>query len=156
MYAHEVTSLSIDISVCAEAELAAVADEIESQLLASLRRDSAQASNTQFGIIARHKDGMLLGGLIASTSYGWLLIKLLWITKSARGRGLATRLMEIAETTALSRGCHGAWLDTSSVRANAFYRKLGYRPFGKLENRRGEQPEKHRRYFLCMRLHERG
>ena len=52
MPAHEVTSLSIGISICAEAELAAVADEIEGQLLASLRRDLAQGSNTQFGIIA--------------------------------------------------------------------------------------------------------
>jgi hypothetical protein len=104
MPAHEVTSLSIGISICAEAELAAVADEIESQLLASLRRDSAQASNIQFGIIARHKDGMLLGGLIASTSYGWLLIKLLWITKSARGRGLANHLILHSSTISPATG----------------------------------------------------
>ena len=60
--------------------------------------------------------------------------------------------MAEAETIARSRGCHGAWLDTSSVRAEAFYRKLGYQLFGRLENQSGEQPEGHQRFFLCKRL----
>jgi GNAT superfamily N-acetyltransferase len=62
---------------------------------------------------------------------------MLWVDGVVRGLGLRTQLMVTAETVALSRGCHGAWLDTSSARAEAFYRKLGYRAFGTLENRPG-------------------
>ena len=43
-------------------------------------------------------------------------------------------------------------LDTSSARAERFYGRLGYRPFGALENGAGERPEGHRRVFLRKRL----
>jgi hypothetical protein len=53
------------------------------------------------------------------------------------------------------RRCHGAWLDTSSVRAERFYGRLGYRPFGALGNGAGERPEGHRRVFMrkCLPHH---
>jgi hypothetical protein len=60
--------------------------------------------------------------------------------------------MAQAEAVARSRGCHGAWLDTSSVRAERFYVRLGYAPFGALQNEAGEHPQRHRRAFLAKRL----
>ena len=72
------------------------------------------------------------------------------------GKGWGTRLMAQAEAVARSRGCHGAWLDTSSARAERFYARLGYAPFGVLRNEAGEQPQGHRRAFLAKRLTARG
>jgi GNAT superfamily N-acetyltransferase len=69
-----------------------------------------------------------------------------------RGRRIGTNLMAEAECLARSRGCHAAWLDTSSTDAERFYLRLGYESFGVLENTRGEQPQGHRRSFLSKRL----
>jgi GNAT superfamily N-acetyltransferase len=151
---YEEKILSPGLKINVELDPATVGGEIEGHLLASLGGHAAQGDRARFGVIARDEDARLLGGLIGSTSYGWLLIKMLWVAEAARGQGLGTRLMKTAEATALARGCHGAWLDTSGLRAAAFYCSLGYRPFGTLENRRGEQPEGHRRFFLCKRLND--
>jgi GNAT superfamily N-acetyltransferase len=140
------------LRISLEPSPAAVADEIERRLLAALGHGTGPGDYAELGVTARDVEAGLIGGLIGSTSHGWLLVKMLWVAEAARGRGLGTRLMARAETEALARGCHGAWLDTSSMRAEAFYRRLGYRPFGMLENRPGEQPERHRRHFLCKRL----
>ena len=43
-------------------------------------------------------------------------------------------------------------LDTSSRDAERFYARLGYKPFGTLENREGERPSGHRRVFLAKRF----
>jgi GNAT superfamily N-acetyltransferase len=92
--------------------------------------------------------------LVGSTSYGWLLVKMLWVAEELRGQGFGARLMTQAEIIARSRGCHGAWLDTSSARAERFYTRLGYEPFGILINGPGQQPQGHRRAFLAKRLIE--
>jgi hypothetical protein len=60
--------------------------------------------------------------------------------------------MAAGEQAAQARGCHGAWLDTSSRRAEGFYRRLGYAPFGVLENQPGEHAQGHRRAFLVKRF----
>jgi GNAT superfamily N-acetyltransferase len=140
------------LRISLEPSPATVAGEIERRLLASLGHGAEPGDYAELGVIARDENGSLVSGLIGSTSHGWLLVKMLWVAEAVRGRGLGSRLMASAETAALARGCHGAWLDTSSARAETFYRKRGYRPFGMLENRQGEQPEGHRRFFLCKRL----
>jgi GNAT superfamily N-acetyltransferase len=129
-----------------------VADEIERNLVASLRSNVPPNDALPLAVVARSGDGKLVGGLIGSTSYGGLLIKMLWVMETHRNHGLGTEIMDKAEKIALQRGCHGAWLDTSSARANRFYARLGYQPFGTLENKEGDHPEGHRRFFLCKRL----
>jgi len=141
-----------DIRITAEFNPESFEGEIETRLLASLRRNVPASDYASFGILARNRDGEIVGGLVGGTSYGWLLIKMLWVADDVRNLGLGTRIMRLAEETALRQGCHGAWLDTSSARARAFYEKLGYGVFGLLENREGEQPQGHARFFLYKRL----
>ena len=143
---------SPDIAITLEPDLGDLAAEIERNLLASLAASASKGGYAPLALAARDRDGTLLGGLVGSTSYGWLLVKMLWVTEAARGCGLGARMMEKAEDEALSRGCHGAWLDTSSDRARGFYERLGYEPFGALENKDGEPPEGHRRFFMRKRL----
>lgn len=125
---------------------------IEAELLHALRDALPQAENTSFVLSARDQAGALIGGLTASTSYGWLLIKTLWVTEAFRHRGLGRRFMVLAEEKARSAGCHGAWLDTSNPDAMRFYEKLGYARFGQLANRKEQPPAGHRRWFMEKRL----
>lgn len=129
----------------------AIAHEIDHRLVEALRRNVPPNDAQQLTLVVR-RGRDLVGGLVGATSYGWLLVKMLWVAERERGHGLGTRLMAQAEAVARSRGCHGAWLDTSSARAERFYARLGYAPFGVLQNEAGEHPQGHHRAFLAKRL----
>jgi GNAT superfamily N-acetyltransferase len=107
-----------------------LADEVERKLLAALRQNVSPSDGKPLTLAARDLQGSMGGGLVGSTSYGWLLVKTLWVAEELRGQGFGARLMTQAETIARSHGCHGAWLDTSSTRAERFYIRLGYARFG--------------------------
>jgi GNAT superfamily N-acetyltransferase len=64
-----------------------------------------------------------------------------------RRGGVGRRLMAEAEGQAHSLGCHSAWVDTFTFQAPAFYAKLGYREFGRLD-----YPSDHKRIFLQKQL----
>lgn len=125
-----------------------ISQRIDVELTKALRGGLPQAENTSFALSARDTEGKLVGGVMASTSYGWMLVKMLWIAEAHRGRGLGRDLMEQAEERARQIGCHGAWLDTSSPEAMRFYAGLGYVPFGELANAAGQHPETHSRWFM--------
>jgi ribosomal protein S18 acetylase RimI-like enzyme len=125
---------------------------VEDRLAAALRANVPPNDAQPLALLARDAERDLVGGLIGSTSYGWLLVKMLWVDERARGRRLGQELMQAAEREAVRRGCHGAWLDTSSAAAARFYERLGYRTFGTLENRPDDRPVGHRRWFMRKRL----
>ena len=123
-----------------------IAEDIEHRLIEALRQDVPPSDGKPLTVLAR-EGAALVGGLIGSTSYGWLLVKMLWVAEGARGCGFGATL--VAEAEARERGCHGAWLDTSNSRAERFYARLGYEPFGVLQkNAPAEHPHGHRRAFL--------
>ncbi len=127
---------------------AQTAQQIEAALLASLRQNLPQATNSSMVLCLRDAQGALIAGLTASTSYGWLAVKTLWVSDAHRQQGLGQRLMNEAEARARRLGCHGAWLDTSSPQAQAFYARLGYTAFGLLANEAGHVTPSHRRWFM--------
>ncbi|GLQ54224.1 GNAT family N-acetyltransferase [Devosia nitrariae] len=127
-------------------------DEIERKLLAAIRSSQKQALNSSFTLGMRDESGVLIAGLAASTAYGWLLIKLIWVDEGHRDKGLGRRLMAEAEAEGIRRGCHGAWLDTSMPDSAGFYVRLGYETFGTLENAAGDVVPGHRRWFMRKRL----
>ena len=81
---------------------------LESELLDSLGNTLPQAENVSFVLSARDPNENIIGGLSASTSYGWLLVKLIWVDKDYRNQGLGRLLMERAERKGVKIGCHGA------------------------------------------------
>jgi len=125
-----------------------LAAQIESRLLTSLRSTQAQAANASLVLAAKDNAEQLVGGLTASSSYGWLLIKTLWVEENHRRCGLGRRLMAHADQFAHKNDCHGVWLDTSSVEARLFYQSLGFEEFGRLKNLPGQLPSGHHRWFL--------
>lgn len=125
---------------------------IEAQLLQSLRAHLPQAENGSFVLSATTHNGTVVAGLVAGTSYGWLLTKCLWVADAHRRTGLGRRLMLSAENKARGLGCHGAWLDTSNPEAHDLYATLGYEDFGELANQSGQHPPTHRRWFMRKSL----
>jgi len=128
------------------------AELIEARLLDALRSDQPQSVNTSFVLTLKNESDELNAGLTASTSYGWLLIKTLWVAQSQRRSGLGRSLVTDVETKARDIGCHAAWLDTSSAPAKAFYKSLGYSVFADLTNEPSQTPGSHSRWFMKKTL----
>ena len=89
-------------------------------------------------------DGQFAAGLSGYTLWQWLYIETLAVASSFQGQGLGKRLVLEAEAGAQSRHCRGAWVDTFTFQAPGFYQRLGYQPFGVLE----QFPTPHQRQFL--------
>ena len=81
----------------------------------------------------RDDAGDVAAGVVGNTAGAWLYVGALWVAEALRGRRIGTRLMDAAEELAVRRGCTGAYLDTFSPRALAFYRARGYEVFGELD-----------------------
>lgn len=127
-------------------------ERLERELLQSLRAELVQSKNMSFALIARSAAGDIIGGLTATSSYNWLLIKILWVDKASRGTGLGKKLLQRAEKQGSEIGCHAVWLDTSNPVAERFYTRQGYSEFGRLENEPAQSPSTHRRWFLNKKL----
>ena len=124
------------------------ATEIETALLADLQQSAPQGRNEAITLTVNTTDGRLIAGLAGSTSYGWLLIKVLWVADERRRQGYGRALVLKAFDHAKSWGCHSAWLDTSNRDAMRFYTSLGFEAFGSLANSNSQEPTGHQRWFL--------
>ena len=74
----------------------------------------------------------VVGGLVAETVWGWLRVKEFWVAEHYRGQGWGAKLLALAESHAIERGCQHAFLDTFDFQALSFYQKQGYEIFGSL------------------------
>lgn len=99
-------------------------------------------------LLARDTDGGTLGGLVGSTHWRWAHIRVLWVARAGRGRGIGARLLAGAETEARARGAVGLYVDTFEPRAAAFYERNGFRRIGAISG----FPPGHARTFLTKRL----
>jgi GNAT superfamily N-acetyltransferase len=85
----------------------------------------ATSTTLRLDISLDDPDGDVVAGVAAWTCEDTLMIDLLWVEDSLRGRGIGRHLMQMAEEIALKRGCQQAYVvHTPSAR---FYQKLGYR-----------------------------
>ncbi len=99
-------------------------------------------------VIARDDDSRIVGGLLADTYFAWCTVGVFWVEAAHRGAGLGSRILAEAERVAASRGCVGIYLDTFSFQAPAFYKRHGYREFGRLDG----FPAGHTRHWLSKAL----
>lgn len=100
------------------------------ELLNGLRRYNGRFIDPttwgQFGVYSRNDAGVMTGGLIASRKGLWVCIDFLWVSEEARGSGLGSQLISMAEQAGKSAGCRHAQVDTFSFQALPFYVKQGY------------------------------
>jgi GNAT superfamily N-acetyltransferase len=99
-------------------------------------------------LIVRDDSGLVIGGLLGDTYWGWLAINIFWLRDDLRGRGLGSHLLRMAEAEAVRRGCKYAHLDTLDFQALDFYARRGYTVFGQLD----DLPPGHTRYYLRKTL----
>lgn len=97
---------------------------------------------------AKSPSGKHIGGLGGNTYWGWLYISVLWIHADYRVGGIGTELLRLAEKEAKRRGCKFAHLDSFTFQAPGFYKKHGYKVFGKLNG----LPKGHSRVYLYKKL----
>lgn len=133
-------------------ENAGAAAAIEDALLRSLRETLPQATNAAVTFVCHNDAGELMGGVSGHSSYGWLLVKTLWVADSHRCCGVGSCLLAVVEERGREIGCHSAWLDTSNPDAERFYLSHGYRSFAVLSNTVEQFPPTHRRVFMKKAL----
>ncbi|KQV44834.1 GNAT family N-acetyltransferase [Duganella sp. Root336D2] len=100
----------------------------------ALDMNSLLQPNVLFAV-ARNIDGAAVGcgAIVVTPEYGE--VKRMFVQPSARGQGVAQRLLGMLETEALARGCRQFMLETgpSQPEAIGLYERLGYRvrgPYG--------------------------
>ena len=127
-------------------------NEEREAILAPLRiynAEQAGPGNPQpIALLVRDDNGEILGGLYGRFFYQWLFIELLSVPEQARGQGLGSKLMQMAEDLARKKECVGIWLDTFDFQAPQFYKRLGYSELGQI----ADYPPGHKRHFFQKRL----
>ena len=96
----------------------------------------------------RDDDNCIIGGLTGKTYWRYLDIEYLWVDKAHRGKGIASKIIQMAEQRARIRNCRCSMLDTYEFQALGFYLKQGYEMFGKLDG----YCDQYERYFLRKAL----
>jgi len=72
-------------------------------------------------IMLKSESGEHIGGLAASTYWGWLDIDNFYLPEVLRGEGLGATLLQQAEAIAVGRGCTRCFLATFEFQARTFY-----------------------------------
>jgi GNAT superfamily N-acetyltransferase len=85
-------------------------------------------------IIVKDQKGRTVGGLAASSYWGWLDIEDFHLPEELRGSGLGSKILKMAEDLAAQRGCSRCHLTTYNIQAKDFYERRGYVVVGKLED----------------------
>ncbi|NKN38349.1 GNAT family N-acetyltransferase [Agrobacterium sp. a22-2] len=116
--------------------------EDERAVLSALRAHNNQmlgpTDRRDLSIPIRDGDGKTEGGLIGYTGRGWLCVEMLFVPARYRGRGMAGKLLQMAEDEAKARGCTGAYIDTINPAARRAYERQGYKAFGSIDNFSGD------------------
>ncbi|MEM8796604.1 MAG: GNAT family N-acetyltransferase [Pseudomonadota bacterium] len=116
-------------------------EERISDLHEKLASSGQALRNHEFETFTLHvsaPDNSLTAGLKGEIIFKSAHISELWVDESRRGQGLASRLLQRAESHARARGCIRMHLETRNKKARALYERLGYVVFGVLENYEGE------------------
>ncbi len=125
--------------------------DLRQQILAPLvAHNDAAAGPGDWGLLVvtvRDPAGDVVGGLWGRTGYGFLFVELLALG-AAKGHGIGTQVMALAEAEARRRGLQGIWLDTWTFQAPEFYPKFGFTECGRIT----DYPPGHDRIFFVKRL----
>jgi GNAT superfamily N-acetyltransferase len=139
---HEAGGLTFRVD---DADRSPETDWIEAELGAHVAAEFAPKEARALVVSARTSEGALVGGLVGLTHWRWAYIRQLWVTPAQRGLGVGTQLIRAVIDEAVSRGCHGIYVDTFSTRAVRFYQTNGFEIVGAIP----DFPPGHQRVFLA-------
>ena len=106
--------------------------------------DHFDAQRLPLGYKFTDEQGELVAGISGCVFGNWLMISWLWCSYSARGKGLADKLLTALEQAAIELGATTSQLDTLDFQAKPFYEKRGYSVKYQLNN----YPRSGTRYFM--------
>lgn len=86
-----------------------------------------------WALLLRDAGGALRGGLHAITYTGASMIVALWVEPVLRGKGWGSALVEAAAIQAARSGARVIFAEPASFQAAAFWKKVGFACFGRLE-----------------------
>ena len=122
-------------------------DALNSALRAQMVEFNAEHFDVQrvpLGYKFTDEQGELVAGISGCVFGNWLMISWLWCSDSARGKGLADKLLTALEQAAIELGATTSQLDTLDFQAKPFYEKRGYSVKYQLNN----YPRSGTRYFM--------
>lgn len=93
-----------------------------------------QRTSEIINIFLKDASKKVYGGIIVTVLWNGMEINSLWVEESLRGKGLGKKLISAAEKEGRKRGCSIIYTNTFTWQAPHFYEKLGYKPYGKLDN----------------------
>lgn len=140
----ETTGLQIEFSDAENDDI----QFIQQQLVKHVEKHAGPSSFRQLTLTIRDEGGPLIAGLNGQSNWQWLFVKMVWVAEGHRYKGLGSRLLEAAEREARRRGCSGVWLDTFSFQSPDFYKRHGFKEFGKIDN----YPFGHSRHFFAKKF----
>jgi len=105
----------------------------EGMLLYHAKQGHKRASEI-INIFLKDSNKKVQGGIIVTVLWNGMEINSLWVNELLRKKGWGRKLLEAAEKEGKKRGCTIAYTNTFTWQSPEFYLKLGYKPYGKLEN----------------------
>jgi len=84
-------------------------------------------------IVRCTETGKVLGGMQGRTSLGLLFIDLFYLPPTLRNNGLGTAILTQFESEGCKRGCVASFLYTITFQAPDFYKKNGWKEFGRID-----------------------
>jgi ribosomal protein S18 acetylase RimI-like enzyme len=126
----------------------AVAKRVRRGLIAYNTEKAGNPEYRALVLSARDANGRLVGGLCGQLYWNALYIELLWVEDGARRGGAGRRLMLEAERLARRARKELIYLNTYSFQAPGFYRRLGFRSFGRIRG----YPRGESRIFFVKKL----
>ena len=85
-------------------------------------------------VAARDSNSNVIGGVVGEAYWGWVNFTTVWVHAEHRRKGLASRMLKVAENEAARMGCTQAYLDTFSCQSPDLYLRAGYEVFGQLND----------------------
>jgi len=126
----------------------AVAGRIRKGLIEYNSAKAGKPAYRRLVLSARDSKGRIVGGLTGDLYWNALYVELLWLEEGARKSGAGAGLMREAEKRARRARKELIYLNTYSFQAPGFYRRLGFRSFGRIRN----YPRGASRIFFVKRL----
>jgi GNAT superfamily N-acetyltransferase len=109
-------------------------DFLETQIIEHNMLKTGKRDFRHLAIFIRNTDDQIIAGLSGYTWAGFCEIRFLWVGEDLRGRGYGKQLLAAAETEAKARNCSLVVLNSYSFQAPDFYRQLGYKEAGHVDD----------------------
>lgn len=110
--------------------------------------DEIKSPVENLNLLLKDEDGKMYGGITGTIFWAHLHVDFLWVDQSVRGKGYGSQLIKMAERLAKEKKCRLILLDTFSFQAPDFYRKLGYKEYGVVD----DHPAGYSQHFFEKRL----